>query len=133
MAERKVICDTDVIIDYWDQKRPRHLETRQIIDQKIGREQVVISAITKIELLTGAQNKHNLVRISKNIDQLIVALIDKETTNFSFSLFQKYTLSHALAMADGLIAATAIVSNTELFTYNVKDYKFITGLKLFLP
>ncbi len=34
-------------------------------------------------------------------------------------------------MADALIAATAIVTESALFTYNVKDYQFINEIKLY--
>ena len=27
MAKEKVICDTDVLIDFWDAKSKRHIET----------------------------------------------------------------------------------------------------------
>lgn len=36
-----------------------------------------------------------------------------------------------LAIPDCLIAATAIISDMELFAYNTKDFKFIKELKLF--
>jgi predicted nucleic acid-binding protein len=131
MAENKVICDTDVIIDYWDMNKPRHAATKAILNGSIGIDNVVISAITKMELIVGAVNKNDLKKISTNIDRLIVAFIDPEITLTAFTLLKKYSLSHGLALADGLIAATAIVSKTELFTYNTKDYKFITELKLY--
>jgi tRNA(fMet)-specific endonuclease VapC len=43
----------------------------------------------------------------------------------------KYVLSHKLAMPDGLIAASALAHHLELYTLNIKDYKFIEGLKLY--
>lgn len=38
-----------------------------------------------------------------------------------------YSLSHHLALPDGFIAATAIVRNLELYTLNVKDYRYRFG------
>jgi tRNA(fMet)-specific endonuclease VapC len=46
-------------------------------------------------------------------------------------LLSKYALSHKLAIPDGFIAATAITNDVELFTLNVKDYRFIDDLKLY--
>ena len=43
----------------------------------------------------------------------------------------KYRLSHSVALPDCIIAAIAMVTNLEFFTYNQKDFKFIEGLKLF--
>lgn len=30
MAKDKIICDTDVMIDYWDKTKPRHAATKSI-------------------------------------------------------------------------------------------------------
>jgi len=40
-------------------------------------------------------------------------------------------ISHKLALPDGFIAATAIAHNIELYTLNMKDYRFIDGLRLY--
>ncbi|MBI4648272.1 MAG: hypothetical protein HY738_17235 [Bacteroidia bacterium] len=47
MATEKIICDTDVLIDYWDIANKRHNETKEIIEHKIGLDNIIISAITK--------------------------------------------------------------------------------------
>jgi len=60
-------------------------------------------------------------------------LINNNITIQSFELIQKYRLSHGLLLPDSIIAATALISGFELYTYNVKDFKFILGLKLFTP
>jgi predicted nucleic acid-binding protein len=36
VEKAKVICDTDVMIDFLDPYHPRHLATRQIIENTIG-------------------------------------------------------------------------------------------------
>lgn len=36
MAKEKVICDTDVLIDYFDATQKRHQETKLILEQNIG-------------------------------------------------------------------------------------------------
>ena len=43
----------------------------------------------------------------------------------------KYVLSHKLVLPDGFIAASAVAHDIELFSLNIKDYKFIEGLKLY--
>jgi predicted nucleic acid-binding protein len=43
----------------------------------------------------------------------------------------KYVLSHKLALPDGFIAASALAYDMELYTLNLKDYRFISGLKLY--
>ena len=46
-------------------------------------------------------------------------------------LIQDFKLSHGLAIADSLIAATAIETKLKLFTYNLKDFRFINDLILY--
>ncbi len=45
-------------------------------------------------------------------------------------LIKKYAKSHSLDIPDALIAATAIVNNFKLFTYNLKDFKYIEDLHI---
>lgn len=56
MEEKLIICDTDVLIDFFDTTKPRHQNTKNIIENQISLENIVISAITKMELLLGAAN-----------------------------------------------------------------------------
>ena len=46
---------------------------------------------------------------------------------------EAYSLSHKLSLPDALIAATAIESNSELYTLNLKDFRFIPQLNLYQP
>ena len=131
MAQNKVICDTDVLIDFWDVSKKRHFKTKEILEQKIGLDNIILSGITKMELLNGATNKSEQNKINHNLSRFNIALINNEITLEAFSLFEKYKLSHGLTIPDCLIAATALITKLELFTYNNKDFKFITHLKLF--
>ncbi len=131
MATEKIVCDTDVMIDYWDASQSRHAETKTILERTIGLDNVVLSAITKMELMTGATNKADLARISKKLERFNIALLNGDITLKSFELLHSYYLSHGLSLADSMIASTAIIADLELFTYNVRDYKFISQLSLF--
>lgn len=43
----------------------------------------------------------------------------------------EYSLSHRLSVPDGLIAATALTEDISLYTHNLKDFRYIKGIKLF--
>ena len=43
----------------------------------------------------------------------------------------KYSLSHKLSIPDAIIASTAIYYEIELYTLNIKDFKFIKDIKLY--
>jgi len=46
-------------------------------------------------------------------------------------LIDQFNLSHGLLIPDAIIAASAVVHQIELFTYNVKDFQFIPDIKLY--
>jgi predicted nucleic acid-binding protein len=131
LATNKIICDTDVIVDYWDISKPRHFATKNAIDNVIGLNNILISVITQIELLIGAVNKIELSKFNHSFQRFGIVNIDNATSIFAVRLINEYTLSHGLALPDALIAASSILSGKELFTYNTKDYKFIGGLTVF--
>ncbi len=91
----------------------------------------MLSAVTKMELMFGATNKADMTRITKKLSRFNIALINNEITLQAFDLLQNYRLSHGLSIPDSTIAATALIANLELFTYNTKDFKFISHLKLY--
>ncbi|WP_162996544.1 PIN domain-containing protein [Mucilaginibacter celer] len=99
MATNKVICDTDVLIDYWNTNEVRHVATKQIIDNIIGRNNVWISAITQMELLVGAFNKAELVKINKNISTFTVIGIGDEIVSNAVQLIKHYSLSPRFSLA----------------------------------
>lgn len=131
MEEKLIICDTDVLIDFFDTTKPRHQNTKNIIENQISLENIVISAITKMELLLGAANKTELKQIDKLTMRFGLLLINDKVTNQALELLKSYHLSHNLAIPDSIIAATALVADFELFTYNIKDFRFIKKIRLF--
>ncbi|WP_295675494.1 type II toxin-antitoxin system VapC family toxin [uncultured Mucilaginibacter sp.] len=133
MAKKIIICDTDVMIDYLNINSQRHPSTKNILKNLIGLDNILLSAITKMELIVGATNKTDLNNINKNIHKFSIALIGDGVTQTAIQLLQEYKLSHGLALPDALIAATALILELELYTYNIKDYKFINSLVLFEP
>jgi predicted nucleic acid-binding protein len=133
MAKKKIICDSDVMIDYWDTAKSRHAVTKSTLEKSIELDNVVLSAITKMELMLGATNKTDMARITKKLSRFNIALINNNITLQAFNLLQTYRLSHGLSLPDSIIAATALIADLELFTYNTKDFKFISQLKLHTP
>ncbi len=47
-------------------------------------------------------------------------------------MVKEYSLSHKLALPDALIGATAIYHRLELYTLNVKDFKFLNEINFSL-
>lgn len=121
-----VLCDTDVIIEFYRNNPDIIAELK-----KIGQQNIAVSTVTAGELIYGALNKRELTQIKKDLKNLILIDIDNKTCDLFLELLSKYALSHKLAIPDGFIAATAIANDVELFTLNLKDYRFIDNLKLY--
>ena len=81
----------------------------------------------------GALNKKELHKIKKCIYSLNVHQIDSYISEIAIELIEEYSKSHNLMIPDAIIAATAILQQIELFTYNTKDFHFIKELKLYKP
>ncbi len=130
MATQKVICDTDVLIEFFDEKKARHSKTTATINE-IGIDNILISAISKMELIKGTLHKEHSQQVAKKLKRLDTILLSPEITIRTIDLLNTYHLSHRLAIPDALIAATSLETGLKLFTYNVRDFKFIKGLNLY--
>ncbi|MEM6643567.1 MAG: type II toxin-antitoxin system VapC family toxin [Bacteroidota bacterium] len=121
-----VLCDTNILIEFYK-------ENQEILKnlKSIGQDNIAISIVTVGELLFGALNKKELKQIKKDLSYLHTFNISNSAGEVFTQLMAEYALSHNLGLPDGLIAATAISEDIPLYTLNVKDFKFIKGLKFF--
>ncbi|MEZ4663535.1 MAG: type II toxin-antitoxin system VapC family toxin [Caldilineaceae bacterium] len=123
-----ILCDTNILIEFYKNNHSiiQHL-------REIGPENIVISAITQAELYYGALNKRELQRIKSHLLTIQILPIDNNITSTFIQLMETYALSHKLSLPDALIGATALVHNLELYTLNLKDFRYIQGLSLYAP
>lgn len=121
-----ILCDTDVIIEYM---KGNEVAKKEIVE--IGINNITVSSVSLMELFYGALNKRELNQIKKALNNFKIIHIDTEISNKAVELIEKYSKSHGLEPPDALIGATATVRNIALFTYDISDFKFIDGLKLY--
>jgi predicted nucleic acid-binding protein len=126
MEKGLVLCDTNVFIHWFSNNQ----STIQVLNS-IGLENIVIPSITVMELMQGAENKQELFLLKKKLKNYNIIHFDQKASQISLELIEKYKLSNNLLIPDAIIAATALAYNLVLFTYNVKDFNFIPGLKIF--
>lgn len=130
-AQPWVICDTDVLIDYWSERAARHNAVCENLEKRIGTENVTISMVSWLELLRGVQDKSHQARMLKRLKDVSVLMLNDDISRKAMELMQLYHLSHGLQIPDCLVAATALVTDLPLYTFNTKDFKFIKGLRLY--
>jgi tRNA(fMet)-specific endonuclease VapC len=121
-----ILCDTNIFIEIY-----RNNKTVIESVKKIGQQNLAVSDVTRAELFFGARNKKELDAIHKDMEKLILLPVDCIISEMSVKLVEDYSLSHKLSLPDAIIGATAIYYKIELYTLNVKDFRFLNGIKLF--
>lgn len=123
-----ILCDTNILIEFY--KKNALILTEL---QRIGVPDLAISVITEAELYYGAVNRAEMSRIQKHLSRMIVLPINRQVSEKFVAMIAQYALSHRLAIPDALIAATAVTHNMQLYTLNLRDFRFIEGLRLYQP
>jgi predicted nucleic acid-binding protein len=98
--------------------------------EAFGKENLALSSIVKMELYNGVLNRVEYLKIKKELNDFVRLELNESIGQTALFLSKKYALSHHMSVADTLIAATALVYDLELKTYNLKDFRFIPTLKV---
>jgi len=123
-----VLCDTNIFIHAFNGNPDTISEL-----QKIGLDNIVISAVTVMELYQGMGNKNELAQMKSRIRYYDVIEIDSAISKLAVRFVEQFNLSHGLVIPDAIIGATAVVHQIELFTYNLKDFRFMPDIQLYTP
>ncbi len=91
---------------------------------------LAISSVTQLELIVGCRNKTELRDLEKFLRRYQILKITDQISDLAVELLKQYFLSHGLLIADGLIAATALIHNQAFITKNQRDFRFIADLNL---
>ena len=83
-----------------------------------------------MELIVGCRNKKELQDLEKFLNRYQILNITSQISARAVDLLARYFLSHGLLIADGLIAATALIHGEAFITKNQRDFRFIAGLNL---
>ncbi len=91
---------------------------------------LAISVVSQMELIVGCRSKKELQDLEKFLNRYQVLKISDRISDRAVDLVKQYFLSHGLLIADGLIAATALIHNEAFITKNQRDFRFIADLNL---
>jgi tRNA(fMet)-specific endonuclease VapC len=123
-----ILCDTNILIEFY-KGNPRVLEALN----GVGPSSLAISVVTAGELYYGAMDRRELRKIQNHLALLRQVPLDEGISDLFLDLMNHFTLSHNLNIPDALIASTAIRNDMSLYTLNVKDFRFIPDLQLYIP
>ncbi|MCF2488189.1 type II toxin-antitoxin system VapC family toxin [Dyadobacter sp. CY347] len=127
MAEKILMIDTCVLIDYFRKKDKSNSKLVQIADRF---EQIAISSITEFEIYTGATPDQRSFRKSMLFEVLVISF-DSSAAHYAAEIQQDLKRRrYAIDKADLFIAATAIANDTLFYTLNRKHFDKISELDL---
>jgi tRNA(fMet)-specific endonuclease VapC len=128
MGQKKIVLvDTDIFIKVF-RGSATHKKT---LDTLAGR--IAISIITVLELYQGVNSKKRKYELEKQLKAYQVLPLNDQISLTAVLLMKKYLPENLLLPPDGLIAATALHYQLELYTDNKKDFGFIRDLKFYTP
>jgi tRNA(fMet)-specific endonuclease VapC len=121
------LVDTDVLVDV-------SRNTQGAIACLDGlRNDWALSAMTALELVSGAKNQREVDLIDRLIDVYDAIPVDEAIGRLAYELLKTYAKSNGLRSFDSLIAATAIEERRTLVTRNRKHFGMIDGLAIEIP
>jgi predicted nucleic acid-binding protein len=118
-----ILCDTNILIHAFNGKTNTIQELNNI-----GYPNIVLSAVTVMELLQGMGNKTELAQMKKKLKYFDVIQFDDMISEKAIELIENFRLSHNLQIPDAIIGATAIIHQIPFFTYNIKDFRFMPNI-----
>lgn len=118
------VLDTNVLIEILKNNQEAIVQVESLPPP------LFISVITAMELIYGALNKQELKKIQQFLSLFTIIQLNEKISQRAFSLIAKFAKSHTLDIPDALIAASCLENNKVLFTYNLKDFRFIPNLNL---
>lgn len=119
-----ILLDTNILIEILkgDQKTIKKVQDFNAT--------LAISSITVMELYYGAINKTELNKLEKFVSLFHIIQLNENISTHATKLVKTYAKSHSLDIPDSLIASTSLVNKYTLFTYNLKDFKYINSIEL---
>lgn len=124
MANKRVLVDTSVLIDYFRKSN----KADSMLYRLSLENELCISSVTAFEFLAG-ENDKNKQAIKDLLNRLEVVNFDLDCAGVAGRIYRELKANHKMIdTADILIGATAINISAPLATLNLKHFERIKGL-----
>jgi predicted nucleic acid-binding protein len=123
----------------------RLIETTILVDLLRGKEEAItwvngvalqdqwVSVIRYLEWLAGCRNRREQCTVARKIHEYRRLHRTKDISRTALAWFERFPLSHAVAMLDRLIGATVFAQHLTLATLNTKHVASCPGLRTERP
>ena len=121
-----ILFDSDVLIDVL--RKDAVAETLLTSLGSMG--PLGISVVSRMETIRGCRNREAQQQAEKLLRRFQVISLDTHISRRADELILRYYLGYNLAVADALIAATALEYDLPLISKNQRDFKFMNDIGL---
>lgn len=127
MGSEKILIDTTILIDYFRKKKK---EKTALIEISKNRD-LIISVITEFEWLIGFKEKdYDFGR--GLLENITILNLDSKIIATAVEIYKKLkSINKLIAVPDIFIAATAVLNNLQIATFNKNHFKRVPGLKIY--
>ena len=123
---KPILVDTDVLIDYL---RGHPAAIRFVTDHA---DRIILSAMSVAELYAGVRggiNGPEQLALANFLNLFSIVPVSADIAKAGGVYRRDYAGSHGVGLADAVIAATAVLSDADLKTLNVKHYPMFEGIE----
>ncbi|HEY6230155.1 MAG TPA: PIN domain-containing protein [Pyrinomonadaceae bacterium] len=92
-----------------------------------------VCTVVYVECLQGSKSNREKRIVESYLARFDAYHLTSAISARTIDLIRNYSNTHGLLLADALIAATCLVRNVTLVTYNANDFRFISDLKHLVP
>ncbi len=117
------LVDTDIMVDFL---RGHDAAVDFVTSNSTN---IILSSIVVAELYAGIRNDEELGTLDKLLSFFRVIPVSQEIARKAGLFKRQFAKSHALGLADAIVAVTAITESSELKTLNIKHYPMLHDLK----
>ena len=118
LGNRKIFVDTCIVIEYLKD------------NIELDKSNCFINNIVLMELYIGAINKRDLREIKTKLQGFKLLEIDQNIMNLSTQIIENFSLSNGAKIQDAIIASTCLINNLPIWTYNIRDFRYIPNLEI---
>lgn len=115
-----VLLDTSILVEIIREREPA---LRWLSRQR--RQPLAAPTIVLMELFAGVATRRDRAAVVRVSEAIELVPLDAAIAERAGTLFRRYHPSHAIGVADSIIAATAQVSKKRLATLNLKHFPML--------
>jgi predicted nucleic acid-binding protein len=117
-----MIVDTNILIDSLRGKNEA-IKFLESSDQQFS-----LSVVSVAELYAGLKGEKEANQLQEFLKTFAIYPVDTDVARIAGQYLNKYGKSHALGMADALIAATTTIQGERLASLNVKHFPMLSDV-----